>query len=95
MTVGLLVPALLAVGVAVCLISCLGLFVLRDEWSRLHALGPPATVGVLCIFGAGIAQQLDSPLQGAVKPALLILLYWVAWPLTTHAIAQALQRSRT
>ena len=88
------VSVLPGVGVAVCLISCLGLFVLRDEWTRLHALGPPSTVGVLCFFGAGIAQEIGSPLQGAVKPALLILFYGLASPLMIHAIAQALHRSR-
>lgn len=80
---------LLVIGVGVCLWSCLGLFVLRNDWGRLHALGPASTVGVLSLCLAVILKE-GASLSGAVKPVLLVVFYWVAAPLMTHAIARAL-----
>ena len=80
---------LLVAGVGICLWSCLGLFVLRDEWGRLHALGPAGTLGALCICAAAVLKEGLS-LQGAVKPVLLLLFLWSAGPVMTHAVARAL-----
>jgi multicomponent Na+:H+ antiporter subunit G len=80
------VAVLLAAGVAVQLLCCLGLLVMSDTFDRLHYLGPAATLGPLLI-GAAVLLRHSSG-QACVKIVLLVVLLLLINPVVTHATAR-------
>jgi monovalent cation/proton antiporter MnhG/PhaG subunit len=80
------IEAVLVVGgVAVVLLSCLGLATARDPYDRLHYLSAGSTAGTFLI-AAGIV--VEAGLDG-VKALLVAAIFVVTGPALTHAIARA------
>ena len=78
---------LLAFGVVLVLISCVGLLVMRNFYDRLHYVGPASTLGAFFI-GAALVVQNALKQQG-VKSILVVLLLVIIGPVLTHATARA------
>jgi multicomponent Na+:H+ antiporter subunit G len=78
--------ALLAVGVLIQLLSCLGLLVFRDVFDRLHFLSAGGTVGPLLIAAAVVVEHGLSAF--GIKALLVTAVIGVTGPLMTHAIAK-------
>lgn len=81
------IAALLAAGVLVELLCCLGLVVMRNAFDRLHYLGPAATLGPILIAAAVLVNH--SSTQACVKVVLLVGLFMLINPVLTHATARA------
>jgi monovalent cation/proton antiporter MnhG/PhaG subunit len=83
----LAVVVLLAFGVGVTLLSCLGVLVMRDPYDRLHYTGPAAVLAPVAIAAAVV---LEEQLSAAGIKALLVALVLVATnPVLGHATARA------
>ena len=83
----LAVLALLALGVGVTLLSCLGVLVMRDAYDRLHYTAP---AGVLAPLVIAAAVVLEERLSAAGIKAVLVALVLVATnPVLGHATARA------
>jgi len=83
----LAVLALLALGVGVTLLSCLGVLVMRDAYDRLHYTAP---AGVLAPPAIAAAVVLEERLSAAGIKAVLVALVLVATnPVLGHATARA------
>jgi multicomponent Na+:H+ antiporter subunit G len=83
----LAVVVLLAFGVGVTLLSCLGVLVMRDPYDRLHYTGPAAVLAPVAIAAAVV---LEERLSAAGIKALLVALALVATnPVLGHATARA------
>jgi multicomponent Na+:H+ antiporter subunit G len=84
---GLAVAALLVVGVAAALLSCLGVLVMRDAYDRLHYTAPAATLAPVLLAAAVV---LEEGLSAVGVKALLVALVLVATnPVLSHATARA------
>ena len=84
---GVLVAALLVVGVGVTLASCVGVLVMRDAYDRLHYTAPAATIAPLAIAAAIVLQERLS--AAGIKALLVALALLVTNPVLTHATARA------
>jgi monovalent cation/proton antiporter MnhG/PhaG subunit len=84
----ILVDVLLAFGVGVELLCCLGMLVMEDAYDKLHYLGPAGIVGPLAIAGAIVTRESFS--QAGVKALLTAALLVVSGPVLSHAAARAL-----
>lgn len=83
----LAVAALLVVGVAVTLLSCVGVLVMRDAYDRLHYTTPAATLAPVAI---AVAVVLEERLSAAgIKALLVALVLVVTNPVLGHATARA------
>jgi multicomponent Na+:H+ antiporter subunit G len=82
-----LVIVLLSGGVAVELMCCIGVLVMRQFYNRLHYLGPASTLGAFLI-GAALVVQNALKQQG-VKSILVVALLVTVGPVLTHATARA------
>lgn len=82
---------LAAIGVIFMLISGVGLLRLPDVFSRMHAAGSAATIGIGCLLlSAGIhfwGQDLF------LRMVLLIVLIFATAPISTAAMARAAYRT--
>jgi monovalent cation/proton antiporter MnhG/PhaG subunit len=78
--------ALLAVGVVLELLACLGIAVMEDVYDRLHFL-PPATLGAIAI-GAAILMEAGASMI-ALKAGLVVLFLLAAAPGVAHVTARA------
>ncbi len=78
---------LLAAGVAVQLLCCLGLLAMRNVFDRLHYLGPATTLGPMLLAAAVLVHH--SSVQGCVKAVLLVVLLLLINPVLTHVTARA------
>ena len=74
------------IGVALNLIACLGVLVMRDALDRLHYTGP-AVLGAISIAVAVVVK--DSFSLVGDKAILIALFLIVASPIATHAAARA------
>ncbi len=83
----MLIGSLLFAGVAVELLSSLGVLLGRTPFDRLHFVGPAAVLGGLLITAAVLVQ--DSLSQSAVKTVLILLAVLMTGPIVSHAIARA------
>jgi multicomponent Na+:H+ antiporter subunit G len=83
----LLVTALLVVGVAVTLFSCLGVLLMRDPYDRLHYTGPAAVVAPVAIAAAVVLSEGLS--AAGVKAVLIALVLVTTNPVLGHATARA------
>jgi multicomponent Na+:H+ antiporter subunit G len=84
---GILVAALLVVGVGVTLVSCVGVLVMRDAYDRLHFTAPATTVAPLAIAAAIVLEESFS--AAGIKALLVALVLLVTNPVLTHATARA------
>ncbi|MDP9234213.1 MAG: monovalent cation/H(+) antiporter subunit G [Actinomycetota bacterium] len=82
-----LVILFLTGGVAVELMCCIGVLVMRQFYNRLHYLGPASTLGAFLI-GAALVVQNALKQQG-VKSILVVVLLVTVGPVLTHATARA------
>ena len=81
-----IVDVFLWLGVALTLIGCLGVVLMRSVYDRLHFSSPP-TLGAACIAIAVVVQKSFS-LVGD-KSILVAVLLIVLSPLLTHAAGRA------
>ena len=82
----ILTDVFLWTGVALILIACLGVVVMRSAYDRLH-FSSPAILGVLCVAIAVLIKESFSLV--ADKALLIALLMIAASPLVTMATARA------
>jgi monovalent cation/proton antiporter MnhG/PhaG subunit len=81
------VTILLAIGVGIELICCIGVLVMRDVFDRLHYTGPASTLGPVALAAAiVIAESLSSVSLKAVLIAALLL---ATNAVLTHATGRA------
>ena len=83
----LAVTALLVLGVAVTLFSCLGVLVMRDAYDRLHYTTPAAVVAPAAIAAAVVLEERFS--AAGIKAVLVALVLVVTNPVLSHATARA------
>jgi monovalent cation/proton antiporter MnhG/PhaG subunit len=79
--------ALLAAGIAIELLSCLGALRARDAYDRLHYLGPATTLGAFLICLAVLVNEGFD--QAGDKALLLAAILATCGPVLTHATARA------
>jgi monovalent cation/proton antiporter MnhG/PhaG subunit len=84
---GVLVAALLVVGVGVTLAACVGVLVMRDAYDRLHYTAPATTIAPLAIAAAIVLEERLS--AAGIKALLVALALLVTNPVLTHATARA------
>jgi monovalent cation/proton antiporter MnhG/PhaG subunit len=71
----------------VCALSCLGLFVMKGFYNKLHFLAPPAILGTAGIALAVLAKEgLNA---SAIKAGLVLLVLVISNPILTFAAARA------
>ena len=78
---------LLALGVGIELLSCLGLLVMNNVFDRLHYVGPAATLGPIAIAGAVLLEEGIS--TAGLKAVLIAVVLVGVGPVVTHATARA------
>src|SRR5207248_3009983 len=81
------VDVLLALGVAVALLSSIGIVAMRDPYQRLHFISPPATLSALCVTLAIFLGEKQK--QAGAKAALVAFLLYFMNAVVTHATARA------
>ena len=84
---GLAVLVLLAFGIGVTLLSCLGVLVMRDPYDRLHYTGPAAVLAPVAIAAAVVLEERLS--AAGVKAVLVALVLVTTNPVLGHATARA------
>lgn len=90
-TTNLVVLILASVGALFLLISALGIVRLPDVFTRMHAAGKAATLGVSCLLlSAGIYFQ-DTALL--LRMIALIVLFFITAPIATTTMARAAYRT--
>jgi multicomponent Na+:H+ antiporter subunit G len=77
------------VGVAFMVISAIGVLRLPDMYTRMHAAGKAATLGVICVL---LAAGLYYP-DYLIRMVLLILFFFLTAPVATTAMARAAYRT--
>lgn len=82
----IVIDVFLILGVAIVLVSCLGLVAFRGVHERLHFTAP-ATLGTVCIAIAVLTKESFS-LVGNKTILIAVFLLTVA-PIVTHAIGRA------
>ena len=82
---------LAGIGVAVQLLSCLGVVLMRDALDRLHYVAA-AAVGVPCLCAAVIVAE--GPSLIGLKAALTGAFLLVSGPVLAHATARAIHLHR-
>lgn len=82
-----IIVVLLTLGVTVELLSCIGVFVVKDVFDRLHYLGPACTLGTVSIAAAIVVREGFS--VSGNKALLVAVLILLTSPVLTHATARA------
>jgi monovalent cation/proton antiporter MnhG/PhaG subunit len=83
----LAVAVLLALGVAVTWLSCLGVLLMRDPYDRLHYTGPASALAPVLIAAAVVVEERLS--AAGVKALLVALVLVTINPVLGHATARA------
>jgi monovalent cation/proton antiporter MnhG/PhaG subunit len=78
---------LLAAGIAIELLCCLGALRARDAYDRLHYVGPASTLGAALICLAVVVNEGLN--QAGNKALLLAAILATCGPVLTHATARA------
>ncbi len=78
--------ALIVLGALVVVISVLGLYRFHDALERIHAAALTDTLGLILIVG-GVAVLCGFGAH-TLKLLLLIVIWWVASPVSAHLIAR-------
>jgi multicomponent Na+:H+ antiporter subunit G len=71
----------------VCLLSCLGLVVMKGFYNKLHYLAPPAILATTAIAAAILVQEGWS--SCAIKAGLVLLVMAITNPILTFAASRA------
>ncbi|MCW3065403.1 MAG: mrpG [Solirubrobacterales bacterium] len=79
--------ALLATGIGIELLSCLGVLRARDAYDRLHYLGAASTLGAALVCAAVLVNEGFD--QAGDKAVLLAVILAVCGPVLTHATGRA------
>jgi monovalent cation/proton antiporter MnhG/PhaG subunit len=82
----ILVDVLLALGVGVELIACLGVVAMRDVYDRLHFLAPSALGGILI---AAAVLVREGPSMIGLKGLLLAAFLLATSPILAHVTSRA------
>jgi monovalent cation/proton antiporter MnhG/PhaG subunit len=83
----LAIATLLSAGAAVELLSCLGVWLMRGTYNRLHYTGPASSLGPALL---GAAVILHTPETDIICRIIVIVLILTAGgPVLAHAIARA------
>jgi monovalent cation/proton antiporter MnhG/PhaG subunit len=82
---------LVGAGVALQVVSCLGVVLMRDALDRLHYASASA-LGVVCLCGAVVVAESASLI--GLKAILTAAFMLVAGPVLAHATAHAIHRHR-
>ena len=77
------------VGVAFMVISAIGVLRLPDMYTRMHAAGKAATLGVICVL---LAAGLFYP-DYLIRMILLIVFFFLTAPVATTTMARAAYRT--
>ena len=78
---------LLAVGVAVVLLSATGLLVARNSWDKLHFTGPATVISPVALAAAVLVHE---PLSSAgIKAVIVAVVMLLTGPVVVHATARA------
>lgn len=89
-----LILGLATVGVVFMLISALGILRLPDVFTRMHAAGKAATLGVSCLLlTAGIYFGALGDITEFWRMVALIALFFVTAPIATTTMARAAYRT--
>jgi multicomponent Na+:H+ antiporter subunit G len=83
----LAVTALLVLAVAVTLVSCAGVLLMRDPYDRLHYTAPAAVIPPVAIAAAVVLEERLS--AAGIKALLIALVLIVTNPVLGHATARA------
>lgn len=76
---------LIITGAIIALIAAIGVVVLRDARSAMHAAAKPATLGVL-LCGTGAVLQLDD-LSSVSKLIVVVIIQFVTAPVGAHMLS--------
>jgi multicomponent Na+:H+ antiporter subunit G len=79
---------LILAGAVIALIAGMGVVLLRDARSAMHAATKPATLSILLI-GSGVALQFDN-LSAVSKLVVIIVLQFVTAPVGAHMLARGI-----
>jgi multicomponent Na+:H+ antiporter subunit G len=85
--IDVLVVLLLAVGIAVVVLSCAGILVSEDVFDKLHYVTPASTIAPLC-FAAAIVLEEGFAVAG-IKALAVAALLLITSPVLSHATARA------
>lgn len=89
-----LILILASIGVIFMLISALGILRLPDVFTRMHAAGKAATLGVSCLLlAAGVYFGLEEGGAELWRMTALIVLFFVTAPIATTTMARAAYRT--
>lgn len=77
------------VGVTFMMISAIGILRLPDMYTRMHAAGKAATLGVICVL---LAAGLYYP-DYLIRMILLIAFFFLTAPIATTTMARAAYRT--
>lgn len=81
------IAILLTFAAAVCLLSCMGLVLMKKFYNKLHYLAPPAILGTLAVAAAiALAEGWNG---ATLKAALVLVVMVISNPVLTHAAARA------
>lgn len=80
---------LLALGVGIELLCCLGLLLMENVYDRLHYLGPATILGPIAIAAAVVLEEALS--TAGIKALLIAGVLIVTGPVLTHATARAIR----
>jgi monovalent cation/proton antiporter MnhG/PhaG subunit len=83
----LIAGGLLAGGIAIELLCCLGMLRARNAYDRLHYLGAASTLGAALVCAAVLVNEGFD--QAGDKAVLLAAILAVCGPVLTHATARA------
>lgn len=83
----LAVTALLVLAVAVTLVSCAGVLLMRNPYDRLHYTAPAAVIPPVAIAAAVVLEERLS--AAGIKALLIALVLIVTNPVLGHATARA------
>ena len=83
----LAVLVLLALGVGVTLLSCVGVLVMRDAYDRLHYTAPAAVLAPVAIAAAVVLEERLS--AAGIKAVLVAMVLVATNPVLGHATARA------
>jgi monovalent cation/proton antiporter MnhG/PhaG subunit len=89
-TTDLLVDVFLVLGVACQFVCCVGVFVFRDVFDRLHYAGAGTTLGPLLIGAAVLVRQTTS--AAGITAMLVMAIVVVLGPALVIATARAARR---
>lgn len=78
---------LLAAGIAIEVVCCIGVVIARDTPERLHYVAPGGVVGPVLVAGAILARESLS--QAGIKAIVVACILLIVAPVLTHATGRA------